>query len=105
MPKRALREKKRDIETKLAKIEELNNQLGELETKKNIKKKSDLQSKKKNMVQTSFFKPIVKIENIIDENLNKYLKLINDIDINGLTPVDAMKKLIELKEKIKHIRN
>ncbi|MBY8981771.1 MAG: DNA mismatch repair protein MutS [Candidatus Lokiarchaeota archaeon] len=100
-----IEEKQRDLDIILAKIEELNTQLRDLEKKKSIKEKSNLQSKKKKTVQTSFFKPIVKTEDIIDENLNKYLKLINEIDINDLTPVDAMKKLIELKEKMKHIRN
>jgi len=56
-------------------------------------------SKAKKMVQTSFFKPVVKKEKVIDEEAQALIEMIKDIDIDTLTPVEAMKKLIELKEK------
>lgn len=42
--------------------------------------------------------PIVKKEKVVDEDIKKPIDLIKEIDINSLTPIKAMKKMIELKE-------
>jgi DNA mismatch repair ATPase MutS len=57
--------------------------------------------KKKKTVQTSFFKPIVKTEKVLDEEVKILVDYLKKIDINSLTPVDAMKKLMELKDVLK----
>ena len=54
---------------------------------------------KKKLVQTSFFKPIITKEKVIDEEAKQLIELIKGIDFDSLTPVEAMKKLIEIKEK------
>ena len=66
-----------------------------------VHSKKSNSSKEKKYVQTSFFKPIVKKEKIVDEKVRALIDLIKEMDINSITPVDAMKKLIELKEKLK----
>ncbi|TFG23266.1 MAG: DNA mismatch repair protein MutS [Promethearchaeota archaeon] len=66
-----------------------------------VHSKKTKSSKQKKYVQTSFFKPIVKKEKIVDEKVKDLIDLIKEMDINSITPVDAMKKLIELKEKLK----
>ncbi len=66
-----------------------------------VPSKKNKSSKQKKYVQTSFFKPIVKKEKIIDEKVKALIDLIKEMNINSITPVDAMKKLIELKEKLK----
>jgi len=67
-----------------------------------LKHKNNTQVKKsakKKLVQTSFFKPVIVKEKVKDENIEKLVELLKEIDINSITPVDAMKKLIEMKEK------
>jgi len=59
--------------------------------------------KVKKTVQTSFFKPIVKSEKILDENIQSLVDSLKKIDINSLTPIEAMKKLIELDEQLKKL--
>lgn len=56
---------------------------------------------KKKMVQTSFFKPIVKTKKVFDEEVKILVEYLKNIDINSITPVDAIKKLIKLKEMLK----
>jgi DNA mismatch repair protein MutS len=58
---------------------------------------------KKKLVQTSFFKPIVKKEIVGDDEMRELVKTIQEINIESITPVDAMKKLIEFKEKLKRL--
>ena len=61
-------------------------------------------SKEKKYVQTSFFKPIVKKEKIVDEKVKALIDFIKEMDINSITPVDALKKLIKLQEKLKEYK-
>ena len=68
-----------------------------------IQKKEIKPQKQKKLVQTSFFKPIVKKEIIGDEEMRELIKTIREINIESITPVEAMKKLIEFKEKLKKI--
>jgi len=51
-------------------------------------------SKAKKYVQTTLFPPI----NANDDLLKNIIEEINKIDLNSMTPIDAMKKLIEIKE-------
>ncbi|MFW9899589.1 MAG: DNA mismatch repair protein MutS [Candidatus Thorarchaeota archaeon] len=88
--------------------EELIQKEKELERKNNeikllkgtIQKKESYVLKKKKLVQTSFFKPIIKKESG-DNEMNELIKIIKEIDINSITPFDAMKKLMKIKEKLK----
>ena len=60
-------------------------------------------TKEKKYVQTTFFKPTIVKETVDDESLRDLVDVITDIDINSLTPIEAMKKLIIIKEKLSNI--
>jgi DNA mismatch repair protein MutS len=104
-----LKSKLKSKEEKLSKCDEqLENKEKELQIKaaeaERLKAtvKPQHQSPTKNkLVQTSFFKPVVIKEKVEDENIEKLIDLIKEIDIDLVTPVDAMKKLLEIKEKLK----
>ncbi|MFX0057519.1 MAG: DNA mismatch repair protein MutS [Candidatus Hodarchaeota archaeon] len=85
-------EKEKDLGKKVFEIEKLKAQLEEPSDKrvKRIKKKS---------VQTTFFKPSIIKEKVIDQRIKEIVDVLKGIDLEILTPVEAMKKLIELKEK------
>ncbi len=91
-----LHSKEYEIEEKEEKLKDLTSKL-QPQPETNAKK---IESKQKKMVQTSFFKPVVKTEKILDDEVKTIIQLIKEVEINNLTPVDAMKKLIEIKEKI-----
>jgi len=50
-------------------------------------------------VQTTFFKPKIMEKGIANEDLEEILKMIKDLDINVLTPIEAMKVIIDIKQK------
>jgi DNA mismatch repair protein MutS len=60
-------------------------------------------SNKKKLVQTSFFKPVVIKKMVKDENIKILIEFLKEININSLTPVDALKKLDDIKDKLKDI--
>ncbi len=60
-------------------------------------------TKEKKYVQTTFFKPTIVKETVDGESLRDLVDVITDIDINSLTPIEAMKKLIIIKEKLSNI--
>ncbi len=97
-----LSKKEKNLEKRDDLVEKLKEQIRNLETRlKDSKISRAKPQKKKKLVQTSFFAPIIEKENIIDEDIKKLIDLIKEIDINSLTPLKAMKKMIELKEKLK----
>ena len=91
-------EKVKEIGKKTYEIEKLKSEIT------NIKKESKPKKTKK-FVQTSLFKPIDVKEDVLGEDLVKLVKLLKDIDINSLTPLDAMKKLIEIKERLENLKS
>ncbi|MFX0025866.1 MAG: hypothetical protein ACFE8M_05580, partial [Candidatus Hermodarchaeota archaeon] len=88
-------EKEKELGKKTYEIEKLKSEINNI--KKELKPK-----KAKKYVQTSLFKPIDVKKQVLDEDL---IKLLKNIDINSLTPLDAMKKLIEIKEKLENFKN
>ncbi len=80
---------------------EIENLKSKIQTNDNKKLQPKPKIPKKNLVQTSFFKPVVMKEKVLDAKVRDLVNLIEKIDINSITPVDAMKNLIELKEKLK----
>ncbi len=92
-----LSQKESELKNKTIEIEKLK---AKIQTSKN--KVTQVKSqKKKKLVQTSFFQPIVKKEIVEDDRFKELIDLIKNIDINSITPIEAMKKLIEIKEKLK----
>ncbi|MBD3256226.1 MAG: DNA mismatch repair protein MutS, partial [Candidatus Lokiarchaeota archaeon] len=83
-------------------IERLKKKKGQMSTTLSKKPANKSRSKKK-LVQTSFFRPLVKKENVIGENFKEIVELINNKDIQNITPVEAMKYLISLKEKLEEL--
>jgi DNA mismatch repair protein MutS len=57
-------------------------------------------TKEKKYVQTTFFKPKIVKETVDDEYFRELVETIAKIDINLLTPIEAMKRLILIKEKL-----
>ena len=57
----------------------------------------------KKTVQTSFFKPIVKTEKVLNEEVKILVDYLRKININSLTPVKAMKKMMDINEKLKKL--
>jgi len=94
--------KERELGQKRFEVEKKKEQLTALKDQSEITNKPEIR-KKKVAVQTSFFKPIVLKERAVNENIEEIIKKIEAIDINSMTPIDAMKKLIELKEKTQNI--
>ncbi len=96
--------KERELGQKKFEVEKTKEQLTTLKDKSEITNKQEISLKKeKKIVQTTFFKPIVLKERADNENFKALIRKIEDIDINSMTPIDAMKKLIELKEKTRNI--
>ena len=90
-------EKEKEIGKKTYEIEKLKSEISSI-------KKESKPKKTKKFVQTSLFKPIDVKEKVLDEDLMKLVNLLKDIDINSLTPLDAMKKLIEIKEELQNFK-
>ncbi len=88
----ALSEKEKLIKSKSFEIEKL-----KTNQEKYIDKK---QGTTKKLVQTTFFKPTVLKEEVIDENLKEVIYLLRELDIYSLTPIEALKKLSDLKDKL-----
>jgi len=61
-------------------------------------------NKEKKYVQTTFFKPKIMRETLPDDEIKELIKIVKEIDLDTLTPVEAMKKLIYLKEKLSKLR-
>jgi len=96
--------KERELGQKKFEVEKKKEQLTTLKDQSEITNKPEISIKKeKKIVQTTFFKPIVLKERADNENIEELIRKIEDIDINSMTPIDAMKKLIELKEKTRNI--
>jgi len=92
----------KELENKITELVNLTSENKQKKEKEKFDKKvQDTASKKKKYVQTSFFKPIIKKEPVLDENLQKLIDSIKKLDLNSITPLDAMKTLIELKEELK----
>lgn len=56
-------------------------------------------------VQTTFFKPIVKLEETLNPGYKELINLIKGVDVNNLTPMEALEKLNDLKKKIDEINS
>ena len=96
--------KERELGKKKFEVEKKKEKLTNLKDQSEITNKPEISIKKeKKIVQTTFFKPIVLKERADNENIEELIRKIEDIDINSMTPIDAMKKLIELKEKTQNI--
>ncbi len=96
--------KERELGQKKFEVEKKKEQLTNLKDQSEITNKPEIRIKKeKKIVQTTFFKPVVLKERADNENIVELIRKIEDIDINSMTPIDAMKKLIELKEKTRNI--
>ena len=85
-------------------IKKLDKQSALIDNKTGKAKKPNLNANKsRKTVQTSFFKPIVKTEKALNEKIQKVKEFLEEIDINTLTPVEAMKKMIDIKEKLSNL--
>ncbi len=96
--------KEKELGKKKFEVEKKKEQLTTLKDQSESTNKPEISiKKKKKIVQTTFFKPIVLKERADNENIEELIRKIEAIDINSMTPIEAMKKLIELKEKTRKI--
>ena len=91
-----LSQKEKELDVKSVEVTQL---------KEKLEKTQNLPAKKKKFVQTTFFKPVVKKQIVLDKEFEKLLDLIKEIDINSITPIEAMKKLSVIKEKLKELNS
>jgi hypothetical protein len=97
----------------MKKVKELGNKEFELEKVQSIleqsknsticKENDEQIKKKKTYVQTTFFKPKIMEKAIVDGDLREILKIIKELDINQITPIEAMKVIIDIKQKAERI--
>ncbi len=92
--------KKKEVEKRSAHIHELEKKIAELKRKRELTQPEQKDNKKKKTVQTTFFKPVVQKEKVYKDEIKEIIKTIKKIDINSITPVEAMKFLIEFKENL-----
>ena len=95
-----LQTKEYQLGKKSYEIEELKKRLNLFTQQQENLSLPNSKSKKKKTVQTTFFKPQIIKEKQIDKELQDVIEELNDLELENLTPVDAMKKLIEFKEKL-----
>jgi len=88
---------------------EVNDKFREAIKNRNNKRKLQPKPRKKEVkkplktIQTSFFKPIIKVDDDLKENYRKLIDLVKGVDINNITPIKAMEKLIEIKKKLEDV--
>jgi DNA mismatch repair protein MutS len=84
---------------------ELERLKAEIVQSRNSEEKSKLEKPKrvqgKKLVQTTFFEPKIIKEFAVDEKIQNLVDEITSLDINSMTPVDAMKILIRIKDNLK----
>ena len=92
-----LSEKELNLGRKSYKLEEINKKIEmNLNQVLNTDIAEENLSKKKKYIQTTLFSPI----STIDDSLKNIIEEFKKIELNSMTPVDAMKILIDLKEKL-----
>ncbi len=95
-----LSEKENELKKQGLKLDDLKKQMKNVKSQDTLVKKTPTKSQKEKIyVQTSFFRPIVKTEKVIDDDIKELVKMIKEFDVNSITPLEAMKKLMELQEK------
>jgi DNA mismatch repair protein MutS len=93
--------KEKELGKKSFELEKLKKQQEELISEENETPKLHKREKmQKKYVQTTFFKPTILKETRIDEDLKEVIAILKNIDLNNITPVEAMQRLFELKKKI-----
>ena len=113
-----LRSKKHELieceDELLKKEKELGKKEFELEKSQILMKQSNIENiseeikdasgkRKKSYVQTTFFKPKVLEKLVVDDDLEEILYIIKNLDINSLTPINAMKVIINIKQKTEKV--
>jgi DNA mismatch repair protein MutS len=99
-----LQTKETELGKKSYEIEELKKQLNLLTQQRESLNVKNSKPKKKKTIQTTFFKPQIIKEKQIDEQLDNLITKLKDLELETLTPVDAMKKLIEFKEDFEKLK-
>jgi len=92
--------KEKELGKKSFEIEKLKEQIQKISTTEEGSKEKAVKKKEKKFVQTTFFKPTIVKEKLLDESVKEIITLLNEIDVNSITPIEAIKKLNELKEKL-----
>ncbi len=97
---------KKEISIRSSEVEKKKETLANFRTQSEVNKISNLNNRKeKKYVQTTFFKPTIVKETANEEYFKELIEIIDEIEINSLTPIEAMKKLILIKEKLSNIKD
>jgi len=97
---------KKELSVRSFEVEKIKEALANFSAQSEVNYKSKLNNRKeKKYVQTTFFKPAIVKETVNEESFKELIEIINDIEINSLTPIEAMKRLILIKEKLSNIKN
>ncbi len=96
-----LLKKEKELGKKEFEFEKLKTQINHSTVSKQKEHSEDekFRKKKKSYVQTTFFKPEVLERVLVNEDLEEILDIIKNLDINSLTPIEAMKVIIDIKQK------
>jgi DNA mismatch repair protein MutS len=96
-----LLKKEKELGKKEFELEKLKTQFNQSTVSQRQEQAEDekFRKKKKSYVQTTFFKPKVLERVVVNEDLEEILDIIKNLDINSLTPIEAMKVIIDIKQK------
>lgn len=95
-----LQTKESELGKRSYEIEKLKNHLDLLAKERENQKPSKISPKKTKTVQTTFFKPKVIKEEVDNPMIKDLITELKNLKLESFTPVDAMKMLIEFKEKL-----
>jgi hypothetical protein len=96
--------KEKELGKKSFELEKFKAQNKEIISKEQEQQKQIKQERaQKKYIQTTFFKPTVTTEKIINEDLKEIITILRDIEINTITPVEAMQKLYQIKKKVENL--
>ena len=100
-----LEQKEKELGKKSFELEKLRTQIdGAVSINNDGPKERIKEKKQKKSVQTTFFKPNIIKEHIIDDDLKQVVEIIKKLEINNITPIEAIQKLSELKRKLENTK-
>lgn len=92
-------EREKELGKKAFEIEKLKAQITQT-YEQDVRVHKEVKKSKKKQIQTTFFKPSIIKEKVYDDSVKELVDILKGIDLDTLTPVEAMKRIIELKEKL-----
>jgi len=96
--------KEKELGKKEFELEKLQTLLNQSNRSQKMEIHKDRNKKKsKDYVQTTFFKPKIMEKLVVDEDLDDIITMIKKLEINSITPIEAMKLIIDIKQKLDNL--